>query len=275
MPAYHKRGENTAAPTDPLSTFSGFPRSNSTQVPDVFFDEIMPFLNLAETRVLLYIIRRTIGFKKDWDGISLDQMANGIIKTNGERLDHGTGLHANSIRSATKSLVEKGVLVVSEQFDRDGGQKENRYCLRWENPTPSQSLVPPPSQQVDPTIYRSTRDSRTRDSSLGSVKQKDLASSSRSPAQRQTPDIFIPMIADPSGEDFPLTAEWIKSRWPDIDNDFLRRILTIGHNEYKQITGNILKDIEFLAVVKKATKKKQESPALYLHTVPQILRSWA
>jgi hypothetical protein len=43
-------------------------------------------------KVLLYIIRRTFGFKKDQDNISLSQMLNGIVKKNGERLDSGTGL---------------------------------------------------------------------------------------------------------------------------------------------------------------------------------------
>jgi hypothetical protein len=45
--------------------FEGFSRPNYTQVPDELFDVLMPDLTEAELRVLLYIIRRTFGFKKD------------------------------------------------------------------------------------------------------------------------------------------------------------------------------------------------------------------
>lgn len=272
MPAYHKRGQDTAASP---RQFSGFPRSNTTQVPDVFFDEIMPFLNLAETRVLLYIIRRTIGFKKDWDGISLNQMANGIIKTSGERLDHGTGLHPNSIRAATKALVEKGILVVSEQFDRDGGQKENRYCLRWEDSTPSQSLlpphsqslVPPPTQQVDPTIYRSTRDSRTRDSSKREVSVNGNAAAAATPQRTQQTPLLSSSISE---EDYPATSRWVRDRWPTIDELLLRQIYVNACS----IAGDRLDDQDMLDAFKTGTRANQKSPALYLKTVPSVVKSW-
>ena len=45
--------------------FRGFDSPNYTQVPDILFDERMAHLSGAELKVLLYIIRRTFGFKKD------------------------------------------------------------------------------------------------------------------------------------------------------------------------------------------------------------------
>ena len=58
--------------------FQGFRSPNYTQVPDELFDELMSELSGAELKVLLYIIRRTFGFKKDSDNISLSQICNGI-----------------------------------------------------------------------------------------------------------------------------------------------------------------------------------------------------
>ena len=58
--------------------FPGFQSPNYTMVPDELFDELMVELSGAELKVLLYIIRRTFGFKKDSDNISLSQLLNGI-----------------------------------------------------------------------------------------------------------------------------------------------------------------------------------------------------
>ena len=60
------------------ATFQGFSAPNYTQVPDELFDDLMTDLSGAELKVLLYIIRRTFGFKKTEDTISLSQMLNGI-----------------------------------------------------------------------------------------------------------------------------------------------------------------------------------------------------
>ena len=38
----------------------------------------MQELNESELKVLLYIIRRTFGFKKSFDNISLNQLAEGV-----------------------------------------------------------------------------------------------------------------------------------------------------------------------------------------------------
>ena len=55
------------------------PQSNYTQVPNVFFDEILEGLNLAETKVLLAIMRKTFGWQKQIDRISYSQ----IVKMTG------------------------------------------------------------------------------------------------------------------------------------------------------------------------------------------------
>ena len=60
---------------------------NSTQIPDVILDHWMAKLSGAEFKVLLYIARRTYGFGKDTDDISLNQLAHGIRRRDGTRLD--------------------------------------------------------------------------------------------------------------------------------------------------------------------------------------------
>jgi len=78
---------------------------NFTQVPNYFFDEIMPELGHAEVKCLLYIIRRTYGFHRSSDKIALSQFKNGI-----SGLDGGTGLAKKNICNALDTLVEKNII---------------------------------------------------------------------------------------------------------------------------------------------------------------------
>ena len=59
----------------------GFLRPTTTPTPDEIFDVWLSHLSGAETKVILYIVRRTFGFGKDADAISLSQICNGIIST--------------------------------------------------------------------------------------------------------------------------------------------------------------------------------------------------
>src|SRR5690349_7630428 len=91
--------------------FGGFDSPTTTQVPDAFFDVVAPELTEAELRVALYIIRRTFGFKKDTDDISLRQMVHGITTKDGRVLDRGTGLKKSAVANALNGLERKGVIV--------------------------------------------------------------------------------------------------------------------------------------------------------------------
>ena len=77
---------------------------NSTPVPDTLFDELLAELSGAELKIVLYIIRRTFGFKRQSDKISLNQLINGITTRDGRVLDRGTGLARDSVAKAVRSL---------------------------------------------------------------------------------------------------------------------------------------------------------------------------
>src|SRR3954465_5970122 len=84
--------------------FRGFSGPNYTPVPDELFDELLVELSGAELKVLLYIIRRTFGFKRDSDNISLSQMLNGIRTQDGRALDRGVGLSKKTLLHALRTL---------------------------------------------------------------------------------------------------------------------------------------------------------------------------
>jgi hypothetical protein len=120
---------------------------NSTQIPDVILDHWMGHLSGAEFKVVMYIARRTYGFGKDSDTISLNQLARGIRMRRGGQLDYGTGLSRSSVKSACASLVGRGVLVKTQATVAGSDEPdENTYRLNLyapvileDGPEPEQS----------------------------------------------------------------------------------------------------------------------------------------
>ena len=109
--------------------FRGFDGPNYTQVPDALFDELLAFLSGSETKVLLYIIRRTFGFKRDSDTISLSQMLTGITTRDGKVLDHGTGLSKPSLLRALRSLQEQRIIFTERRRSAERGDEPTVYRL--------------------------------------------------------------------------------------------------------------------------------------------------
>ena len=98
----------------PDSKFRGFNKPTYTPVPDQLFDELLPTLREAEIKALLYIIRRTFGFKKDQDSISFNQFLKGITTKDGKVLDRGCGIKgASNLSRAPTSLEEKGIIIAT------------------------------------------------------------------------------------------------------------------------------------------------------------------
>ena len=116
-------------PKQPATKFLGFHSPTTTPVPDELFDQLLHTLSGAELKVTLYIIRRTFGFKKDKDDISLSQMVNGIVTRDGAVLDHGTGLTKETVTKAIKSLEERGVIIRNKRQSAEKGYEATTYYL--------------------------------------------------------------------------------------------------------------------------------------------------
>ena len=113
--------------------YEGFSNPNGTIVPDDVFDQLMPELTEAELRVLLYVVRRTYGFKKDRDAISLSQMVQGIRTKDGRTLDRGTGMTRRGVMKGVAGLREKGIIQVEKKSSIDGVNQVNVYRLRFKD----------------------------------------------------------------------------------------------------------------------------------------------
>ena len=148
MPKDHRRGAEEG--TEPWR-FAGFALPTTTPVPDQLFDELMARLSPAELVVTLYIIRRTFGFKKPRDTISLRQLVEGIITRDGRTLDHGTGLSKATVARALNSLEATGVIIRDRNRSEVRGDEPTTYQLNFLYPL-SQPETPPLSQPETPRV---------------------------------------------------------------------------------------------------------------------------
>ena len=140
----------------PAPVFRGFRSPSYTMVPDELFDELLPDLSGAELKVLLFVVRRTFGFKRDRDRISLAQMLHGITTREGRVLHRGVGLSKPTLLGALRSLQAKGVLLAERHRSAAKGDEPTGYALRFsERATPAtpaaQQTAPHPVPEVPST----------------------------------------------------------------------------------------------------------------------------
>lgn len=143
--------------------FEGFEQANTTPVPDILFDELLAELTGAELKVLLYIIRRTSGFKKDTDAISLSQFQKGITTKDGRVLDKGCGIKdRTTLVQALNSLQKKGC-IKTEKVVKTVNEKQEHdttvYKIKFKEG--SREIIPPlvgnthyPSREIHTTRSR-------------------------------------------------------------------------------------------------------------------------
>src|SRR5262245_18082574 len=148
--------------------FQGFRSPRYTQVPDELFDEFMPCLSGAELKVLLYIIRRTFGFKKESDNISLHQLLHGITTAEGTVLDRGTGLSKKTLLETIKSLLEKNLILTERRRSKEKGDEPTTYRLnmidgRGEDTTPTRGVKSTPGGDVKSTPPPRSKNSTTQE----------------------------------------------------------------------------------------------------------------
>ncbi len=167
--------------------YEGFVSPNTTPVPDDVFDLIAPQLTEAELRVLLYVIRRTFGFKKNSDAISQAQMATGITTRDGRVLDHGTGMSKSAVWRGCKGLVEKGVLVVEARTSEQGDSDVNIYQLRFRHGVTLQESDGYSPRESPVTLEKSTQETvnKRQLNKNGYISKKDQRSEVYDEAEHQ------------------------------------------------------------------------------------------
>jgi hypothetical protein len=174
-----------ARPKEPSDFyFQGFENPTTTPVPDVVFDLLLAWLGEAELKALLYIIRRTFGFKKDRDPISFNQFLRGITTRDGRVLDGGCGIrNRTALSKALKSLEAKGIVISEKGLDDKGENVTTVYRLRFSNEGVVRKTYHPSTPDVLPVVRKTypqetvlqETDRQLKDSKLGTTQDKSLS----------------------------------------------------------------------------------------------------
>lgn len=100
------------------------PKQRYTGVPDILFDIWLPVIDDCELRVLLVIIRKTVGWRQNEEELSL----NGIARL--------AGVSKSSVVRASGSLIERGLIDRKKNSgDAGEGQSESTYSLKFDDET--------------------------------------------------------------------------------------------------------------------------------------------
>jgi hypothetical protein len=83
-----------------------------TRMKNAWWDEVLSQIdNLAELKVVQYVYRHTIGYHQEEVSLSIDEIMQGRLRSNGQRLDRGTGLCERSVKSGIIRAIAHGYLV--------------------------------------------------------------------------------------------------------------------------------------------------------------------
>lgn len=94
----------------------------STPVPNTFFDAYLPNLKPAELKIILVIIRQTLGWK-DKKNPSKRKQRDWISVT---QFQKKTGLSKKAITTALTSLSSRGLIMVTDQSNRKVSKPKER-----------------------------------------------------------------------------------------------------------------------------------------------------
>ena len=210
--------------------FEGFGSPNYTPVPDVVFDQLAYQLTDIEFRVLLYIVRRSFGFKKTADNISLKQLVEGIRGKDGQVLDRGAAVSKPSAVKAVHGLVEKGIIVATRNRSAEKGDEPTTYTLRFKQDPVSTPFTRGGSQPglqggvngVDPqytVIQKTDNISKLRKADTKKSDPQRMDTDTTPPAKSSVIDQSVSHQSAPTGESTDPTTAAVVPNDPPTSSD--------------------------------------------------------
>ncbi len=111
-------------------TFQGFdkPEQNWFKLPNNWTDITAGINNIAELKVVEYILRHTWGYQEYGlkKCITMDEFVHGRKRQDGSRMDKGTGLSERAVRYGIVKALENG-LIEEDIDDNDRGRIKKYY----------------------------------------------------------------------------------------------------------------------------------------------------
>src|SRR6266568_3468571 len=139
-----------------MTEFAGFviPEKNYCHMPNEWIDICAEIDNLAELKIIQYVLRHTWGFQEYGipKAISVDEFMHGRKRNNGTRMDNGTGLKSDrSVKDGIKAAIKHGYLTY-EVDTSDPARTKKSYALKMietgVDVTPQADITPANSENT-------------------------------------------------------------------------------------------------------------------------------
>jgi len=108
-------------------------QGNYFRMPTIWMDVCASIDNLAELKVVQYVLRHTWGFKEYYSmkRIAIDEFVNRRKRRDGSRMDSGTGLSDKAVKEGLARAIEHGLLI-SAVDNRDRARIKKSYALKMQ-----------------------------------------------------------------------------------------------------------------------------------------------
>lgn len=153
---------------------------NYTQTPNDLADHWLPFLSGVETKVLVVIMRKTLGWHKKRDRISMSQL---------EKL---TGCQEKAIATAIKSLIKKGL--IAKFVDGPKGIQSTYYELIVQED--SNSYEPPAFCGGNPPHFAGGTPRKMRDTKETPPKETSKETTTKKKKEQAAPVVAVSFDKD-------------------------------------------------------------------------------
>lgn len=182
-------------------SFDGFPTpsKNFFSMPNAITDIIANITNMAELKVIIYVIRHTWGFHEYGKpkAISVDEFMNGRKRNDGKtRMDKGTGLSHHSVIEGLRRAVDHGYLICDVD-DSDLARVKKSYALKMmstsEDVAPGEEFAPPEKLAPGAKSSKSSAESASRSEDVA-LPMEDSAPRSEKYTLRNTPKKYTQEI---------------------------------------------------------------------------------
>lgn len=84
-------------------------------IPSALCEYWLTELQLPHLRCLIYICRRTWGYRKEWDAIAIDHFVHGIKTRDGKAVDVGVGYGETCVRATLRDLEKRGFIEIQRR----------------------------------------------------------------------------------------------------------------------------------------------------------------
>jgi hypothetical protein len=228
--------------------FSGFaiPTSNYFRLPNCWTDITASITSLAEMKIVEYVARHTWGYQEYGikKVICIDEFMYGRKRTDGSRMDKGTGLSKQSVIDGIRRGVADGYLE-EEIDDTDRGRVHKSYTIRMsknltsgvQNPDPKSR--PQMSGSLTPDVQNSDSDC------LNSEHRSEKETSERHLKERET-------VANPQVASFSPSHSLLNSL-TESQADFWTRFCAVSGADHGKLNKNAYALVTYFAPLKLTT----------------------